>query len=340
MKFEISSLRRLKRERLKIFLPQPCERRRNPTGKFCAFVLRRAILFLQGMDRLAEFFADCRKTVDVALDELIPAAETAPKNLYAAIRWSVFAGGKRFRPALVLAVGRAFDAPAEKLLRTAAAVEMIHAYSLIHDDLPAMDDDDLRRGRATCHVKFGEATAVLAGDYLQALAFRAVAEDENLNAEIRVRLVSEIARAAAKMVAGQQLDLEAEGREISIGELENIHRNKTGAMIGAAARAGAVIAGARENELLCVTRYAERLGLLFQITDDLLDVTQTTETLGKTAGKDAAAEKATYPAFYGVEGTRELAEKVHAEAVESLNQIDRSTDLLKILVDYILRRTK
>jgi geranylgeranyl pyrophosphate synthase len=295
------------------------------------------------MDKLEIFFAECTKIVDAKLDELIPSAETEPENLHAAIRWSVFAGGKRFRPALVFAVGKTFGAAEKSLARTAAAVEMIHAYSLIHDDLPAMDDDDLRRGRATCHVRFGEGTAILAGDVLQTLAFQTIADDENLSAETRVRLVSEIARAAgtpAGMVAGQQFDLEAEGRKISIHDLEKIHQSKTGAVIFVAAKAGTIIAGAEESEIALVSQYASNLGLLFQITDDLLDATQTTEVLGKTAGKDLRAEKATYVSLYGLSEARRLAEDVHMTACERLQEIERNTNLLRELADFILRRKK
>ncbi|HEX8247608.1 MAG TPA: farnesyl diphosphate synthase [Pyrinomonadaceae bacterium] len=292
------------------------------------------------MMELKDFFEASRSAVDRALDRIIPNSETEPKRLHAAIRWSVFAGGKRFRPALVFAAGETFGAGGDKLLKTAAAIEMIHAYSLIHDDLPAMDDDRLRRGRETCHVKFDEATAILAGDRLQATAFQAIVGDSGLPPEIRLRLIGELADSAVKMVNGQHLDLEAEGKTISIKELEAIHQNKTGAMICSAARAGAIIAGAGEKELEAISVYASLLGLLFQITDDLLDVTQTTEILGKTAGKDVSAEKATYPAFYGIEETRTLAAEVHGEAVAALNRIDRNTDLLKDLVGYILRRKK
>jgi geranylgeranyl pyrophosphate synthase len=261
--------------------------------------------------------------------------------LHEAVRWSLLAGGKRFRPALVLAVGKIFGASNEKLLKTAAAIEMIHTYSLIHDDLPAMDNDDLRRGRPTCHRKFSEATAILAGDVLQTLAFQTIAEDENLSAQIRVRLISELALSAgtpAGMVAGQQFDLEAEGKSISVEDLKRIHQMKTGALICAAARAGAIVGEAGERELRAITDYAAHLGLLFQITDDLLDVTQTTEALGKTAGKDARAEKATYPAFYGIEKTRKLAETLRAEAVGALDEIEKPTLLLRDLADFILRR--
>ena len=288
---------------------------------------------------LRNFFAESSRRTDDALDKLIPSEQTEPTRLYQAIRHSIFAGGKRFRPALVFAVGRVFETPEEKLLRTASAIEMIHTYSLIHDDLPAMDDDDLRRGRETCHKKFGEAAAILAGDILQSLAFRAISEDENLSNKIKIKLISGLANSAAKMVAGQQFDLDAEGKTISIAELETIHHNKTGALICFSARAGAVIAEAGENDLNSITNYAANLGLLFQITDDLLDVTQTTEMLGKTAGKDLSAEKATYPALYGIEETGRLAEKIHAEACGELEKIEKDTRILRELVDFILHRT-
>ncbi len=287
------------------------------------------------MNDLKAFFEECARLVDAELERLIP---TSPERLYEAVRWSVFAGGKRFRPALLVAVGRAFGAPDEKLVRSAAAIEMIHTYSLIHDDLPAMDDDDLRRGRATCHVKFDEATAILAGDGLQSLAFGAIASDESLDHSTRVRLISELATAAAKMVDGQQLDLDSEGRSITIEELERIHLNKTGAMIRFSARAGALIGGATESELEAVTSYASKIGLLFQITDDLLDVTQTTETLGKTAGKDVTSEKATYPALLGLDQAGDLAKQVRNAAVADLMKLDRSTKILSDIADFILER--
>lgn len=295
------------------------------------------------MSKLKTFFANCSRIVDKQLDELVPSEQIEPKRLHKAISWSLLAGGKRFRPALVLAVGQAFGAEEEKLLRTAAVVEMIHTYSLIHDDLPAMDDDDLRRGRETCHKKFDEATAVLAGDVLQTLAFQAISEDENLSAKIRVKLISEIARAAGTphgMVAGQQMDLEAEGRTISIEELERIHHSKTGAMISVSARSGAIIAEANAKELQIISNYASHLGLLFQITDDLLDVTQTTEVLGKTAGKDEKAEKATYPALYGLEEAKKLAGDVYAQACKDLEKIGAETSLLCEIADFILNRKK
>ncbi len=290
------------------------------------------------MSDLGNFFSHCTKIVDAELGKLIPSAKTEPARLYEAVRWSVFAGGKRFRPVLVLAVGKAFGADERKLLSTASAVEMIHTYSLIHDDLPAMDNDDLRRGRATCHVKFDEATAILAGDVLQTLAFQAIVNDALLSDKTKVRLIAELADSAARMVDGQQLDLDGEGKKIALADLEKIHQNKTGAMICVSARSGAIIAEAGENELNAVTNYASKLGLLFQITDDLLDVTQTTEVLGKTAGKDLRAEKATYPAFYGIEETRNLAEKVYREAVAALNNLEKPTAILREIADFILNR--
>ena len=292
------------------------------------------------MENLEDFFNKSGAAVDEMLDKIIPSAENEPRRLYEAIRWSVFGGGKRFRPALVLAVGCAFNIEREKLLRTASAIEMIHTYSLIHDDLPAMDDDNLRRGKATCHKKFDEATAILAGDVLQTLAFQAIAEDEKLTDAVKVKLISELAAAAAKMVDGQQFDLDAEGKAVSIKQLKAIHQNKTGAIICVSARSAAIIAEASETKLEAISNYASSLGLLFQITDDLLDITQTTEILGKTAGKDVSAEKATYPAVYGLEETRKLAGKVHSQAIDSLKNIEKDTNLLKQLVDFILERKK
>ena len=292
------------------------------------------------MNNLEKFFAECAAAVDAELETLLPSAEIAPNNLHAAMRWSVFAGGKRFRPALCLAVGQMFGAESESLLKTAAAIEMIHTYSLIHDDLPAMDDDDLRRGRTTCHKKYGEATAILAGDVLQTAAFQAIAEDEQLPDKIRVKLISELAKSAAKMAAGQQLDLEAEGTDVSAAELETIHRHKTGAMISVSAKAGAIIAGANAAQLNAITNYGESLGLLFQITDDVLDATQTTETLGKTAGKDAAAAKATYVSLYGLDAARQLAETVHAAALRELEKTGGENGLLREIADFILKRQK
>lgn len=292
---------------------------------------------------LNNFLAETSELVNQKLDLLVPKSEIEPPELHAAIRWSLFAGGKRFRPALTLAVGSCFGAPTGKLLTTAAALEMIHTYSLVHDDLPAMDDDDLRRGQPTCHVKFDEATAILAGDALQTLAFQAVAEDENLTSEIRVKLISEIARAAGTptgMVAGQVFDLAAEGKQISGEDLKRIHERKTGAMIVASARCGGIIASVGEKELKAISIYAQKLGLLFQIVDDLLDVSGTAADLGKTPGKDARSAKATYPSLYGLDQAQNLAFETHRNCTAALSEIEKPTALLREIADFILERKK
>jgi geranylgeranyl pyrophosphate synthase len=296
---------------------------------------------IESQRNVRDFLIQSRSQVDSELERLVPGEDVEPVDVHSAIRWSVFAGGKRFRPALVLAVGETFGAPLASLLGAACALEMIHTYSLIHDDLPSMDDDDLRRGRATCHVRFGEAVAILAGDALQTLAFQTIAEDERLGPATRVRLISELARAAgvpSGMVAGQAHDLAAEARESSTAELERIHLQKTGALITAAARCGAIIAGASDGELELVSEYALQLGLLFQITDDLLDVTASAEDLGKTPGKDARAKKTTYPALYGIEATRRRAISVHAKASQALTHLERPCELLQAISNFILQR--
>jgi geranylgeranyl diphosphate synthase type II len=288
-----------------------------------------------------EFFASCRTLIDSQLDLLIPKGSEPPERVHSAIRWSLFAGGKRFRPALLLATGQTFGGRTDDLLRTACALEMIHTYSLIHDDLPSMDNDDLRRGRPTCHIKFGEATAILAGDALQSLAFQTIAEDENLSPQLRVQLIAEIARAAGTpegMIAGQAHDLDAESREVTKQELERIHHHKTGALIRAAARCGGMIAGVDGAELEAITEYSTNLGLLFQITDDLLDVTATAEDLGKTPGKDARSRKATYPTLYGIEATRAQLKTVNGSACSALKKINQPTQLLNSIADFILQR--
>jgi len=299
-------------------------------------------VFLQNTLELESLLAGSRALVEVELNNLLPSPATAPEKIHQAIRWSVFAGGKRFRPVLLLATGQAFGASVNSLIRSACAFEMVHTYSLIHDDLPAMDDDDLRRGRPTCHVRFDEATAILAGDALQTLAFQTIAEDHRLKAETRIALISELARAAATpegMVAGQALDMQAETRQVTGAHLEEIHRLKTGALIVAAARCGSIIGEASEKELAAVTTYGLHLGLLFQITDDFLDVTATAEALGKTPGKDAQSNKATYPGLFGIEETKAAAAKAHHDACAALDQLDRPTETLRRIADFILHRT-
>jgi geranylgeranyl pyrophosphate synthase len=291
------------------------------------------------MNDLQSFFAESAKAVDATIDRLLYEADIESDRLRKAMKWSLFGGGKRFRPALVFAVGDALNVPRVNLARTAASVEMIHTYSLIHDDLPAMDDDDLRRGRETCHKKFGEATAILAGDALQVLSFRSIADDHGLPAEVRLQLVSKLGAAACRMVAGQQFDLDAEGAVIALEELETIHRNKTGALICYSAEAGALVGNAGEAEMGAISEYGAKLGLLFQITDDVLDVVQTTESLGKTAGKDESAAKATYPSIYGVEGAKEAAKRAHDDAVAALAPFGERGKRLKDIAEFIVDRS-
>jgi geranylgeranyl diphosphate synthase, type II len=290
---------------------------------------------------LRSFLVHCRTAADAKLDQLVPGETVVPQSVHQAIRWSLFAGGKRFRPALLLAVGITLGAPWDDLLASACAFEMIHTYSLIHDDLPSMDDDDLRRGRPTCHVRFGEATATLAGDALQTLAFQTIAEDESLSPETRLRVISELARGAGTpsgMVAGQARDLEAESRAVTALDLKSIHQFKTGALIVGAARCGALIAEADAAALAAISAYAAGIGLLFQITDDLLDVTATAEDLGKTPGKDAKAKKATYPGLYGIPKARQHAIEIHQESCAALNSLTQPSQLLTGIADFILQR--
>ena len=290
------------------------------------------------VDALADSLERWRERVERELDRWLPPESDVPERLHAAQRYSVLAPGKRIRPALVYATAETLGVPLDRVDAAACAVELIHCYSLVHDDLPAMDDDDLRRGRPTCHRAFDEATAILAGDALQALAFQVIADDASLAVETRIDLVSRLAKAAAKMVVGQKLDLEAEGRETSIEDIEQIHRNKTGALIRFSAEAGSVIGGADPDEITAISKYGERLGLLFQITDDLLDITRTTEELGKTAGKDVAADKATYPSLYGIEQTRVLASQTHREALAAIEPLGERAAILRQIAEFIVRR--
>lgn len=290
------------------------------------------------MQNVERFLANASSLVEAELDRRIPPEVSEPTRLHEAIRWSVFGGGKRFRPALVLALGRTFGVADEKLIATAAAVEMIHTYSLIHDDLPSMDDDDLRRGRATCHKKYGEATAILAGDALQSMAFETIAEDEHLSPEIRVKLISRLSDAAGKMVAGQQLDISAEGKDATSDEVSEIHKLKTGALITFSACAGAIIAGISEESSAGVELFGARLGLLFQLSDDILDITEPTAVLGKTAAKDASSKKATYPSIYGVERSKDLLKEAYDRALDALEPVGAPTELLANIAYFVMER--
>lgn len=294
------------------------------------------------MPDLTNFSKNAARTVDATLDALLPKETEEPAWLHSAMRWSTFAGGKRFRPTLVFAVADLFGVPDERVQRTAAAVEMVHTFSLIHDDLPAMDDDDLRRGQPTCHIKFDEATAILAGDALLALAFKAIADDDGIETDIRLKLIAELAEATGTprgMVAGQQLDILSEDKEIEAGELERIHIHKTGALIKFSARSAALAAGASEADLAAITEFATKLGLLFQITDDLLDVTQSTDVLGKTAGKDEERRKSTYVSLYGIKRAQVLAAETKDAAISSLSRFGDRAEMLCEIAAATLSRT-
>jgi geranylgeranyl pyrophosphate synthase len=289
------------------------------------------------------FLGDCRSRVEDNLDRWLPDAKTQPVNLHRAMRYAALGQGKRVRPVLVYAVGQTLGAPPEHLDGAACAVELIHAYSLVHDDLPAMDDDDLRRGRPTCHKAFDEATAILAGDALQTLAFRVLSSDTSapLNAEQRLAMIAELARASGSrgMAGGQALDMEATGRDIDLVQLENLHIHKTGALIVAAARLGAIAAGRGETQdIEPLERFARCIGLAFQVRDDVLDVEGDTEMLGKTGGKDAATDKATYPALIGLDAAREMAETLVQDALDSISGFDQRAEPLRQLARYIVGR--
>jgi geranylgeranyl diphosphate synthase type II len=256
------------------------------------------------------------------------------------MRYSVFAGGKRLRPILCLEAARIFSSDVTPALYPACAIEFIHTYSLIHDDLPALDNDDLRRGKPTCHKKFGEAIAILAGDALLTLAFQTIGETPVEPAR-RVNMLAEISAAAGTlngMVGGQVADLEAEGKDVAPETLEYIHRSKTAALIRASIAAGALCAGAPVVEVSLLRRFGETIGWAFQVTDDILDVEESSAALGKTAGKDVAQRKATYPSLYGLERSHEIASELSAKAIAELDFYGTKASRLRDIADFLLRR--
>ena len=280
---------------------------------------------------------------DEVLARVLPSQDQPPVELHRAMRYAVLGGGKRLRPLLVYAAGEAFGAPLEHLDAAAAAVEIIHAYSLVHDDLPAMDDDSLRRGRPTCHVAFGEAMAILAGDALQALAFEVLAHDERheIDAAVRVEMLRTLAVACGShgMAGGQAFDLAAVGTKLTAAELERMHVHKTGALIRASVRLGALIAGCVDVKILdALERYGHCIGLAFQIRDDLLDIEAGTEQLGKTAGKDAAASKPTYPAILGVDASRAELARLTQSALDEVEMLGASAQPLCDLARFVANR--
>jgi geranylgeranyl diphosphate synthase, type II len=279
--------------------------------------------------------------VDEALERILPAADDYPTTIHQAMRHSVFAGGKRLRPILCLESGRLFGGDEDSLLNLGAALELIHTYSLIHDDLPALDNDDLRRGRPTCHRVFGEATAILAGDALLTLAFETIAAPSAATESRNLRVIRELSRAIGTregMVGGQVMDLETTRATARPETLQYIHSAKTGAFIRMAVRAGGIFAGAPEEDLDRVTAYGEKIGLAFQIADDLLDVLGSSESLGKTAGKDGQQQKATYPALHGVEESQRIAARLVDEACDLLEPYGERAVWLREVARFLIAR--
>ncbi len=291
---------------------------------------------------VGEFFGEVRPAIDQALSALMPDADQCPPVLAEAMRYSVFAGGKRLRPALCIAAYRAFRDDWPRVLSVAASFELIHTYSLIHDDLPSMDDDDFRRGIPSCHRKFGEAVAILAGDALLTLAFETISRCDEFAPE-RILGASAMLGAAAGsskgMIAGQILDLEAEGVSVGGDELESIHRYKTGAMLEASIEVGAYLSGAADGEMDPIGVYGRKIGLAFQIVDDILDETVSGDALSKTPGKDRKQQKATYPALHGIDASRQMVGRLTAAARDSTRALGPRAWLLRDIADYLESRS-
>ena len=292
---------------------------------------------------LKKYLHDRSALVDQALQRWLPSESVLPFSLHQSMRYSVFAGGKRLRPILMIAASEAVGGSAKQVMHAACALEMIHTYSLVHDDLPAMDDDDFRRGRPTNHKKYGEATAILAGDALLTEAFRllANAEANRLIAPEKVlRVIELVARHAGSqgMVGGQVVDMEAEGKEIDFPTLEYIHTHKTGGLVLASVQAGALLGGGDEEQIAALTRFGGAAGLAFQIADDILDVVGDQAELGKDVGSDQARGKATYPALLGLAESRQRANELCNRAVESLTPLGAAAETLQLLARYIVDR--
>lgn len=292
----------------------------------------------------SEFALDCRRRVDTALEAHFPLAQD-PTRLREAMRYSLFNGGKRVRPTLAYASAMAINSEASRLHtslldRITCALESLHSYSLVHDDLPAMDDDVLRRGKPTCHIAFNEATAILAGDALQTFAFELLSEAKDVAPHTQVSLIRELAQAsgAKGMVLGQAIDLAAVDQTINILQLETMHRYKTGALIHASVIMGAIAVNASNEQLAALDVYAAAIGLAFQVQDDILDVVADTHTLGKQQGADIARNKPTYVALLGLEGARAKAQELHQQALDALKGFDSGADYLRALSAYIIER--
>ena len=291
---------------------------------------------------IKEYLAETRKLVDQTLENLLPPENETPTVIHRAMRHSIFAGGKRLRPILVLASGECLGGRRDTLLHLGAAIEMMHTYSLIHDDLPALDNDDLRRGVPTCHKVFGEAMAILAGDALMTRCYQVLTELPGVSDAVRVRIISEIAYATGTvrgMIGGQVADIESEGKPVDAATLEYIHHSKTGALLSVCVRTGALAAGSGDADREAMNRFGGKLGLVFQIVDDILDVTASSETLGKTVGKDKKAQKATYPALYGVDVSRQKARELVDGALTDISGFGAGADTLRELARYFISRT-
>jgi geranylgeranyl diphosphate synthase, type II len=289
---------------------------------------------------LPEYLTRQQARVDAALERWVPPESTPPESIHKAMRYSLFAGGKRIRPILCMAAAEAASDLAAGIESCACTLELIHTYSLIHDDLPALDNDDLRRGVPTCHKVFGDAMAILAGDALLTLAFQVLAQMDCPDHR-KVALIAELSTAAGTvggMIGGQVCDIEGEGQHPDAALLEAIHRAKTGALLRASLRMGAIYAGADDEQLHALSCYGEHVGLAFQIVDDVLDVEQSSEALGKTAGKDAQQHKITFPAVYGLERSREMAEEERLAAHLVLRNFDERAERLRELADFIIHR--
>jgi geranylgeranyl diphosphate synthase, type II len=289
---------------------------------------------------LKAYLKSRQQTIDRALDRYLPKESVKPATIHKAMRYSLFAGGKRLRPILCLAAAEACGGKIDNALALACALECIHTYSLVHDDLPSMDNDDLRRGRPTCHKVFGDGIAVLAGDGLLTIAFEIVSRAKPTSRYDMSTLLREVAVAAGsqKLIAGQVADLEAEGKETSRDQLQYIHENKTAAILTTTVRLGAMSANANPKQLGAITKFGRALGLAFQVIDDILDVTQTSEKLGKSAGKDIAARKATYPAVIGLDKSRTEARRLTKQAHDALSMFSAKADALHALANYLLER--
>jgi len=291
---------------------------------------------------LSEFLASRTAAVNRALDRFLPGPRVRPATIHRAMRYSLFAGGKRIRPALLLAAAQACGGREADALPLACAVECIHTYSLIHDDLPAMDDDDFRRGKPTNHKVFGEGVAVLAGDALLTQAFEIAAQCKKFPRYPHDQIILELARASGslQLIAGQVADLEAEGKKISEPELKFIHERKTSALLCCSVRLGGMSANCTSARLAALTDFGYHVGLAFQVIDDILDVTQTSEQLGKTAGKDAAVQKATYPAIVGLEKSRKIATQLTDQAFAALKIFKGQAVALEALAEFLLKRDR